>query len=89
MYEETIKMEDYDNLPRVFSEDETLWFDVLTEAVKNLSLPTNHIDCSFKWFMSDRKTIGSFLWACHVTDMEPDFIIRGVARRLYHHMKII
>jgi hypothetical protein len=82
-------MEGWNDIPRVFSEEETLWFDVMTEAVKNLRLSTEDEDCSFKWFMSDRKTVGSFLWACHMIDMEPDFILRGVARRLYRHMKII
>jgi hypothetical protein len=52
-----------------------LWTEVIRQAIKDLSAPHSP-DQEFAclWFNSPSDVVGSFIWACHVINIEPSFI---------------
>ena len=52
-----------------------LWTEVIRQAIKDLSSPYSP-DQEFAclWFNSPSDVVGSFIWACHVINIEPSFI---------------
>lgn len=52
-----------------------LWTEVIRQAIKDLSSqhsPDQEFACL--WFNSPSDVVGSFIWACHVINIEPSFI---------------
>lgn len=52
-----------------------LWTEVIRQAIKDLSSqhsPDREFACL--WFNSPSDAVGSFIWACHVINIEPSFI---------------
>jgi hypothetical protein len=58
-----------------------LWTAVIEQGISDLSSPDSHDRRSaWLWINSPSDAVHSFVWACHVTDIEPSFI-RSALRR--------
>jgi hypothetical protein len=52
-----------------------LWTEVIRQAIKDLSSQhSSDQDSAGLWFNSPSDAVGSFIWACHVINIEPSFI---------------
>lgn len=52
-----------------------LWTAVIHQAIQDLSSPESYEQHSaWLWFNSPSDAVGSFIWTCHVIDIEPSFI---------------
>jgi hypothetical protein len=52
-----------------------LWTEVIRQAIKDLSSqqPSNQ-QCALLWFNSSSDAVGTFIWACHVINIEPSCV---------------
>jgi hypothetical protein len=67
-----------------------LWTAVILQAIDDLdrrtSLTTRSAqDSAREWFASESDAVGSFIWTCHVIDLDPNFISSRLAKK--HRMK--
>ena len=55
-----------------------LWTHVMIQAMKDLEAPslakTPKARRAAKWFASTNEAAGSFIWVCHLINMDPTFI---------------
>jgi hypothetical protein len=56
-----------------------LWTAVMLQAIDDLDRrkslsPTAAQDSAREWFASDSDAVGSFIWSCHVINVDPSFI---------------
>jgi hypothetical protein len=52
-----------------------LWTEVIRQAIKDLSSQhSSDQDSAGLWFNSPSDAVGSFIWACHVINIQPSFI---------------
>jgi hypothetical protein len=55
-----------------------LWTHVMIQAMKDLEASslsnTPRARRAAKWFASTNEATGSFIWVCHLIDMDPSFI---------------
>ena len=67
-----------------------LWTEVILQAIDDLDKrtalcsPSNQRSAR-EWIASDADEIGSFVWACHAINLDPNFIRSQLAKR--HQMK--
>jgi hypothetical protein len=74
---------------RIFPEAE-LWTAVILQAIDDLDRRTSLSpswarDSAREWFASDSDVAGSFIWTCHVINVDPSFIRSRLAKK--HRMK--
>jgi hypothetical protein len=74
---------------RILPEAE-LWTAVILKAIDDLdrrtsATPRSAQDSAREWFASESDAVGSFIWTCHVIDLDPNFIRSRLAKK--HRMK--
>ena len=68
-----------------------LWTAVILQAIDDLGRRTRLSPRSAQtdakeWFASEDDAVGSFIWACHVIDIDPSFIRSRLAKK--HQIKV-
>jgi hypothetical protein len=74
---------------RIVPETE-LWTGVILQAIVDLDRRTSLTPRSAQvsareWFASESDAVGSFIWTCHLIDLDPNFIRSRLAKK--HPMK--
>ena len=70
-----------------------LWTEVIVRAIDDLDertslTPSSARWCAREWFASDSDAVGSFIWTCHVINVDPSFIRSRLAKKnRKHHSK--
>lgn len=67
-----------------------LWTEVILQAIDDLDRRTRICSredqrAAREWIDSDADYLGSFVWACHAINLDPDFIRSQLAKK--HHVK--
>jgi hypothetical protein len=63
-----------------------LWTGVILQAIDDLDrctslTPRSAQDSAREWFASESDAVGSFIWTCHVIDVDPNFIRSQLAKK--------
>ncbi len=63
-----------------------LWMGVVLQAIDDLGrrtslTPRSAQDSAREWFASETDAVGSFVWTCHLIDLDPSFIRSAVAEK--------
>ena len=63
-----------------------LWTAVILQAIDDLGRrkrlsPTSAQTSAREWFASEDHAVGSFIWTCHVIDVDPNFIRSRLAKK--------
>jgi hypothetical protein len=73
-----------------------LWTAVILQAIDDLDRRTSLTprlaqDSAREWFSSESDAVGSFIWTCHVIDMDPNFIRSRLAKkqRMQNPVKVV
>jgi hypothetical protein len=74
---------------RILPEAE-LWISVILQAIDDLDRrtalsPRSAQYSAREWFASESDEVGSFIWTCHVINVDPDFIRSRLAKK--HRIK--
>jgi hypothetical protein len=77
------------NDPRILPEAE-LWTAVILQAIDDLArrtllTPRSAQVSAREWFASESDAVGSFIWTCHLIDLDPNFIRSRLAKK--HRMR--
>jgi hypothetical protein len=63
-----------------------LWTAVILQAIDDLDrrtslTPRSAQDSAREWFASESDAVGSFIWTCHVINVDPNFIRSQLAKK--------
>jgi hypothetical protein len=77
-------------LDRSILPEAKLWTAVILQAIDDLDRrtsfsPTSAKDSAREWFASESDEVGSFMWTCHIIDVDPSFIRSRLAKK--HRME--
>jgi hypothetical protein len=78
---------------RVLPETE-LWMGVVLQAIDDLErrtslTPLSAQDSAREWFASETDAVGSFVWTCHLIDLDPSFIRSVVAKKRRKELYVV
>ena len=64
-----------------------LWTQVILQAINDLGgrtalAPQSAQDSAREWFASESDGVGSFVWACQIINVDPNFIRSQLAKKL-------
>jgi hypothetical protein len=65
-----------------------LWIEVILQAIRDLNTRKASDEVLFakrsaqRWFVSDDEEIGSFIWTCHMLNVEPS-VIRAMIMKMH------
>ncbi len=64
-----------------------LWTQVILQAINDLDggtslTPRSAKDSAREWFASESDGVSSFLWTCHLIDVDPNFIRSQLTKKL-------
>jgi hypothetical protein len=71
-----------------------LWTGVILQAIEDLHrrtslTPRSAQDSAREWFASETDAVGSFIWTCHLIDLEPSFIRSLVAKKRRKELYVV
>lgn len=59
-----------------------LWTAAILQAIDDLDRPTSATQHSAReWFSSESNAVGSFIWTCHVINIDPNFVRSRLAKK--------
>ena len=71
-----------------------LWTGVMLRAIDDLDrrtslTPRSAQDSAREWFASESDEVGSFIWTCHLIDLDPSFIRSVVAKKRRKELYVV
>jgi hypothetical protein len=82
MYSDPVVSHPVENNPQILSPAD-LWSSVLLQAFEDAQISKGDVaENAYFWFVSDERTVGSFLWLCSECNYDPSTVLIKLSKQI-------